>query len=182
MRNAIANVSASAPVDILYSDRESYRQKVRSAFTRNLTTVNAGIEVEQLAFEWAAPRSLKNAFERVTNAQERSNNEISKANGDVEKLLADSKLKAGEDVARSETKKAATISSAKADAAVFDKLYAQYQKHPRLFKKLYFEERLRGIIEKLADIYVVDKRDQRTLYLELNAAPKKKKNDGGGNE
>jgi membrane protease subunit HflK len=182
LRNAIAGVSASVPVDILYSDRESYRQEVRTAFVRNLTAINAGIEVEQLAFEWAAPRNLKDAFEQVTNAQEQSNNEISKAKGETETLLANSKLKAGEDIARAETEKSATISNAKADAAVFEELHDQYQKNPGLFKKLYYEERLRRILANLSDVYIIDKKAQRTLYIELNPPPKKKKNDGGGNE
>ncbi len=175
LNNAVTRATAGQPIDSTWRSKdETLRQNVRRILVGKIEQLRLGISVERLDYVPSPPRQVKQQFELVTQAEERKRQAIADARGAAQKELSEASVNAAKIVADANTAKAAKTASASADAEVFKELYAQYRKNPGVFKRLYYEERMKRIFSGLDEKFVIDRRKQRQIRLELNPEPRKK--------
>lgn len=174
---------AGLPVDSVWREKnEQVTQEVRRILEEEITELKLGIGVEGVTYKRRAPTVVKKEFDAVTAAAQQQEKLIAEAQGAAQRTTSNARVNAAGMIADANAQKSQKVSAASADAEVFKRLYAQYEKNPDLFRRLYFEERIRKVLEKVDEKYIIDAKEQREIRLQLNREKTKKGGaDGTGN-
>ncbi len=180
LNRAVTQAGAGLSTDTAWQDRDAFRSRIKEVLDGDIDRLQLGIEIEDVLLSVAPPRQVKEEFDSVTQAVEERQKLVADANGEAQRLESDARIAEAEMLAAANSDKTRKISRVQADVEAFKKLYPQYQKDKELFRRIYVEERLRKIMGQVDEKFVVDKREQRQLRLELNADPRKAKNERSG--
>ncbi len=175
--NALLHTAAGFRVDdILTRDVAAFQEALRRRVTQLMDAQEVGITVEQCAIQSIPPRQLKDAFASVLKAEvtrsklldearSYENQVTNKAGADAESLI---------NLAQSD--RARLVSDVAAQAARFQEILPQYQRHPALFEQQRLSETLGHIFTNVQDkIFLTDGTDgkPKELRLLLNREPPK---------
>ncbi len=176
LHSAVTQASASLPIDTAWNNRdEKFRLAVEEILKRRIADLSLGLELDRVFLVTAPPRQVKADFDSVTQAEEERRKLVSQALGEAQTQEAEAKVAEAQIVAEANSYKVRIANKARADAENFKKLYPKYKKNPEVFKRIYYEEKLRRILSQVEEKFVIDKRKQRQIRIELNPDPGKAK-------
>ena len=170
---AVAEASTALPVDAVWQGGdETFRLDVEKALRRRLDGLRVGVAVDRVFCSMAPPRRVKAEFDAVSQAEEERRKLVAQAESAAQKRLSEARIEAARTLAAANTEKVQKLSRLTADAAAFARLYPQYRQDPELFRRLYVDERLRQIVSHVEETFIVDRRHNRQLRLDLSPEPR----------
>jgi membrane protease subunit HflK len=131
--NALAYAAARSRVDDALRERTAFQDAVQRRVSQLVLEQKLGITVEQCLVETRQPRQLDMAFAAVTTAGQNAEKARTEAYAYRDKKLSEAE---GESAARLNTARAERndmVAKIKGDAAIFEKVLADYRRNPELF-------------------------------------------------
>ncbi|MBS1369522.1 MAG: hypothetical protein HPZ91_06145 [Lentisphaeria bacterium] len=168
-REAVIRVTASRTVDsMLYSDRAAYSDAVRSEFSRQLLTIDCGVEVDNITLEQVfPPLKTKPAFDEVAAASNTVDSLRSKAEQYAVQVGNEALASKTELVSSAQTYEAMVVSEVEAESIYFQKIYEQYQKNPRTVLMTLYTSTLADVLQKQQGKYILGSSGPGTKQVRL---------------
>ncbi len=168
-RAVVLSASRLSVDDVWKNRQERFSASVETLLRSEVESLELGIAIERLDFEVIPPAGLQDDFAEVTHAAESRQKVITEAESEAQKILAQARLEAAEIISRAGQEKARLIAQSSAQKTRFDALLPQYQGNPELFKSFYFTQQLKGVMDKIDRIVLVNPRSGRELRILLDA-------------
>ena len=166
---ALRSVIGSSKIDdALTTGKANIESKVRESLVHSIEKYDLGITiVATLLQDVALPtEEVKTAFKSVTDARENMNTIINEANKYKNEKSNEAQGTRDALISEAEGDKADRIGKAKGDVAVFNQLYAEYKKMPKITEDRLTLETMDLILGK-AKVYITDGSSDTVKYLPL---------------
>jgi membrane protease subunit HflK len=111
------------------------------------------------------PRQVQASFDEVNQAQQEKQSAINVANGEYNKVVPRARGDAARLIAEAQGYALKRVNEADGDAALFDAVFAQYQKFPDVTRQRVYLETLMDVLPKVGRKIIVDEKGQQVLPL-----------------
>jgi len=118
------------------------------------------------------PKQVQASFDEVNQAQQEKQRAINLANGEYNKVVPRAKGDAERVIAEAHGYAQKRVNEAEGDAALFNAVFAQYQKAPEVTRQRLFLETMTEVLPKTGRKIIVDDKGQQVLPL-LQLQPEK---------
>lgn len=179
--NALVHAAASFKVDdILTRDVAGFQDEVRRRVVELVDKQELGITVEQCGVPSVPPRQLKDAFASVLRAEVMRSKVLNEARSYENQVTNKAGADAESLINLAQSDRARLVSDVAAQAARFQEILPQYQRHPALFEQQRLTETLSKVLTNVQDkIFVAESAvgQPKELRLLLNREPPKQKTE-----
>lgn len=175
--SAMREVVGRRPVDDVYrDDREGIAESVREIIQSTLDTYGAGIRVNALSIEDAAPpREVADAFDEVQRAEQDEDRFVEEANQYSNQQLGNARGEAAKLREQAAAYKNRVVQEAEGEAQRFISVYEEYAKAPDVTRKRLYLETMESVLQGANKVIVEPGAGQEIVpYLplpELRRAP-----------
>ena len=144
-----AKWSAAAPVQDIFRDkRAEIATEVRTIAQATLDGYGAGVQINQVPIEDAAPpKDVADAFDEVQRAEQDEDRFVEEANKYANERLGKARGEAAQIGEEAAAYKNRVVQEATGEAARFLSIYDQYVKAPEVTRKRMFLETMEGVLK-----------------------------------
>ncbi|WP_144393913.1 FtsH protease activity modulator HflK [Pleionea sediminis] len=173
--SSLRQVVGDSKVDaLLTTEKERIRNEILRELERILESYNAGLKVEQLTLEKAAPpQALNDAFEDVNRAEQDAKKELQNAEAYRNKQIPEARANAEQMRQQADAYEAKVVAQANGEVARFNKLLPQYEKAPQVTRDRLYLETMEQILKSSTKVMVDVEGGNNMMYLPLDQIMKK---------
>lgn len=175
--SALRQVVGDSQVDaLLTTEKERIRIELQQELVKILDVYKAGLKVEQVTLEKAAPpKALNDAFEDVNRAEQDAKREIQNAEAYRNKEIPYARANAEEMRQKAEAYKAKVTAQANGEVSRFQQLLPQYEAAPRVTRDRLYIDAIEQILSSSTKVMVDVEGGNNMMYLPLDQLMKKQK-------
>ncbi len=169
--SAMREVVGSRPAqDIFRDNRQAIAEDVKSTIQKTMDVYKAGISVNTVAIEDAAPpREVADAFDEVQRAEQDEDRFVEEANQYANQKLGLARGNAAQIREEAAAYKNRVVFEAEGEANRFTAIYNEYAKSPDVTRKRLFLETMENVMKNANKVIMDGAQQQNTLpYLSLN--------------
>lgn len=172
LENAVIKGAATTTADEILFQVENFRSKVAAILRDSLATSALGVHFENrdVVLATSPPEQAKAAFNALNQASQKSEQTRDKAESYKIKTVRAASSQAESITAKANSRKIRILSAARADAATFEKLLAQYERHPALIRDTLYEEAMYNVFRTVKEKFILraGEEDQVRVMLSRN--------------
>ncbi|OJF92015.1 FtsH protease activity modulator HflK [Pararhizobium antarcticum] len=156
--------------DIFRDNRQAIAADVKTTIQATMDTYGAGISVNTVAIEDAAPpREVADAFDEVQRAEQDEDRFVEEANQYANQVLGRARGQAAQNREEAAAYKDRVVKEAEGEAQRFISVYDQYVKAPEVTRKRLYLETMEDVLGKSKKVIIDEKDGQGVVpYLPLN--------------
>ncbi len=156
--------------DIFRDNRQAIAADVKTTIQATMDTYGAGISVNTVAIEDAAPpREVADAFDEVQRAEQDEDRFVEEANQYANQVLGKARGQAAQMREEANAYKDRVVKEAQGEAQRFISVYDAYAKAPDVTRKRLYLETMQNVLGKSKKVILDEKNGQGVLpYLPLN--------------
>ncbi|WP_429806680.1 FtsH protease activity modulator HflK [Ensifer sp. B1-9] len=156
--------------DIFRDNRQAIAADVKSTIQATMDTYGAGVSVNTVAIEDAAPpREVADAFDEVQRAEQDEDRFVEEANQYANQVLGKARGQGAQIREEAAAYKDRVVKEAQGEAQRFISVYDEYSKAPDVTRKRLYLETMQGVLGKSKKVILDEKNGQGVLpYLPLN--------------
>lgn len=156
--------------DIFRDNRQAIAADVKSTIQATMDTYGAGVSVNTVAIEDAAPpREVADAFDEVQRAEQDEDRFVEEANQYANQVLGKARGQGAQIREEAAAYKDRVVKEAQGEAQRFISVYDEYSKAPEVTRKRLYLETMQGVLGKSKKVILDEKNGQGVLpYLPLN--------------
>ncbi|WEZ83117.1 FtsH protease activity modulator HflK [Rhizobium sp. 32-5/1] len=156
--------------DIFRDNRQAIAADVKTTIQATMDTYGAGISVNTVAIEDAAPpREVADAFDEVQRAEQDEDRFVEEANQYSNQVLGRARGQAAQNREEAAAYKDRVVKEAEGEAQRFISVYDQYVKAPEVTRKRLYLETMQDVLGKSKKVIIDEKDGQGVVpYLPLN--------------
>ncbi len=175
--SALRQVVGDSKVDaLLTTEKERIRIQLHAELEEILDNYRAGLKVEQLTLEKAAPPpALNDAFEDVNRAEQDAKRAVQDAEAYRNKNLPLAIANAEQVKQQADAYKAEAIAKSNGEVSRFQQLLPQYEAAPRVTRDRLYIEMMEEVLSNSSKVMIDVDGGQNMLYLPLDQIIKNKK-------
>ncbi|NVJ48992.1 MAG: FtsH protease activity modulator HflK [Gammaproteobacteria bacterium] len=175
--SALRQVVGDSQVDaLLTTEKERIRNELSVELVRILDTYQAGLKIEQVTLEKAAPpRALNDAFEDVNRAEQDAKREVQNAEAYRNEALPKATANAEQLRQQADAYRARVVAQANGEVARFAQLLPQYEAAPKVTRDRLYIETIEQILSNSTKVMVDVDGGNNMMYLPLDQLMKKNK-------
>lgn len=183
--SAMREVVGRRPVqDIFRDDRAGIARAVKDIVQQTLNEYGAGIRINDIAIEDAAPPAeVADAFEEVQRAEQNEDQFVEEANRYQNQQLGQARGQAAQIREAAAAYKDRVVQQAEGEAARFTAILAEYEKAPQITRKRLYLERMESVLSD-SNMVIVDEdaggAQGIVPYLPLTEVQRRAQQDGAG--
>lgn len=163
---AMRQVVGDHSIDEIISKREEINTKVRKLLQKELDIVKMGITVKDVALKTATvPPPVLASFNEVNQARQEREQLIYQAKEEYNKAIPAAIGDAQKTIKYAEGYAVDRTNRAKGDAALFQSIWAEYEKAPEVTRRRLYLEAAREFLPKLGRVFIVDSRQKNLVPL-----------------
>ncbi len=171
LNNALLRASSEFPVDgILTSNRARFREQVQRYVNELVESEHLGVTVDQVDVNSSPPIFLKPKFTEVTQAMQKRQRMLDDAQTYATNTVARALGQADTRVKIADAARKWKVDTMAAQADTFQKLLAQYERDPELFKRIKQMSVLAGVYTNAQDKIMVPP-NSHELRFQLSREP-----------
>jgi modulator of FtsH protease HflK len=171
LNNALLRAASEFRVDgILTSNRAEFEERVHQQVNNLVESEHLGVAVGQVTVKSSAPLNLKSKFEEVNKAVQIRDSKLALAKTYETTNVASARGQADTLVKVADAARKRKVDMMAAQADIFPKLLAQYERNPELFKRI----RQMAILESVytnAQEKIIVPANSREIRFQLNREP-----------
>ncbi|KQY27007.1 FtsH protease activity modulator HflK [Rhizobium sp. Root482] len=166
--------------DIFRDNRQAIAEDVKTTIQATMDSYGAGISVNTVAIEDAAPpREVADAFDEVQRAEQDEDRFVEEANQYSNQVLGKARGQAAQIREEAAAYKGRVVQEAQGEAQRFISVYEAYLKAPDVTRKRLYLETMQGVLGKSKKFILDEKNGQGVLpYLPLNEIGKPAQSGG----
>ena len=166
--------------DIFRDNRQAIAADVKNTIQATMDAYGAGISVNTVAIEDAAPpREVADAFDEVQRAEQDEDRFVEEANQYANQVLGRARGQGAQIREEAAAYKDRVVKEAQGEAQRFISVYDEYSKAPEVTRKRLYIETLQGVLGKSKKVILDEKNGQGVLpYLPLNEIGKPAQSGG----
>lgn len=154
--------------DIFRDNRQAIAADVRSIIQATMDGYGAGISINAVAIEDAAPpREVADAFDEVQRAEQDEDRFVQEANQYANQKLGAARGQAAQIVEEANAYKSRVVNEAQGEAQRFVSIYDQYRTAPEVTRERMFIETMEQVL-KGSNKIIIDEKQGVVPYLPLN--------------
>lgn len=154
--------------DIFRDNRQAIAADVRAIIQATMDGYGAGISINAVAIEDAAPpREVADAFDEVQRAEQDEDRFVQEANQYANQKLGAARGQAAQIVEEATAYKGRVVNEAKGEAQRFISIYDQYRSAPDVTRERMFIETMEQVLKNSNKI-IIDEKQGVVPYLPLN--------------
>lgn len=154
--------------DIFRDNRQAIAADVRTIIQATMDGYGAGISINAVAIEDAAPpREVADAFDEVQRAEQDEDRFVQEANQYANQKLGAARGQAAQIVEEATAYKGRVVNEAKGEAQRFISIYDQYRTAPEVTRERMFIETMEQVL-KSSNKIIIDEKQGVVPYLPLN--------------
>jgi len=175
--SALRQVVGDSQVDaLLTTEKERIRNELVVELIQVLDDYQAGLKVEQVTLEKAAPpRALNDAFEDVNRADQDAKREVQNAEAYRNEELPKATANAEQMRQQADAYRATVVAQANGEVARFAKLLPQYEAAPKVTRDRLYIETVEQILSNATKVMVDVDGGNNMMYIPLDQLMKNKK-------
>ncbi|OHV78088.1 FtsH protease activity modulator HflK [Ensifer sp. LCM 4579] len=156
--------------DIFRDNRQAIATDVRNTIQATMDSYGAGVSVNTVAIEDAAPpREVADAFDEVQRAEQDEDRFVEEANQYANQVLGRARGQAAQIREEAAAYKDRVVKEAEGEAQRFVSVHDEYSKAPEVTRKRLYLETMQGVLGKSRKIILDEANSQGVLpYLPLN--------------
>ncbi|MGZ2468041.1 membrane protease subunit HflK [Sinorhizobium medicae] len=156
--------------DIFRDNRQAIAADVKNTIQATMDSYGAGISVNTVAIEDAAPpREVADAFDEVQRAEQDEDRFVEEANQYANQVLGKARGQGAQIREEAAAYKDRVVKEAQGEAQRFISVYDEYSKAPEVTRKRLYLETMQGVLGKSKKFILDEKNGQGVLpYLPLN--------------
>jgi modulator of FtsH protease HflK len=173
--SAMREIVGSRPAqDIFRDNRQAIAEDVKSTIQKTMDVYKAGISVNTVAIEDAAPpREVADAFDEVQRAEQDEDRFVEEANQYANQKLGLARGNAAQIREEAAAYKNRVVFEAEGEANRFSAIYNEYAKSPDVTRKRLFLETMENVMKNAKKVIMDGAQQQSVLpYLSLNELAK----------
>ncbi|MCJ8518371.1 membrane protease subunit HflK [Pseudorhizobium tarimense] len=168
--------------DIFRDDREGISTEVRAIIQGTMDTYGAGISINAVPIEDAAPpREVADAFEEVQRAEQDEDRFVEEANQYANQQLGQARGQAAQVREEAAAYKDRVVNEAQGEAQRFVSIYNEYATAPEVTRQRIFLETMEAVLKNSNKI-IIDEQQGIVPYLPLNEINRAAGQQQGGNQ
>jgi membrane protease subunit HflK len=182
MREAVGRRPAQ---DIFRDDRQGIAASVREIIQTTLDGYKAGLQVNAISIEDAAPpREVADAFDEVQRAEQDEDRFLEEANQYANQKLGAARGQAAQIREEAAAYKDRVVKEAEGEAARFISIYDQYKIAPDVTRKRLFLETMEGVMKNSKKVIIDEKQGGQGVvpFLPLNELGRTTGQQAGGSQ
>ncbi len=166
--------------DIFRDNRQAIAADVKTTIQATMDSYGAGISVNTVAIEDAAPpREVADAFDEVQRAEQDEDRFVEEANQYANQVLGKARGQAAQLREEAAAYKGRVVKEAQGEAQRFISVYDAYAKAPDVTRKRLYLETMQSVLGKSKKVILDEKNGQGVLpYLPLNEIGKSAQSGG----
>ena len=166
--------------DIFRDNRQAIAEDVKTTIQATMDSYGAGISVNTVAIEDAAPpREVADAFDEVQRAEQDEDRFVEEANQYSNQVLGKARGQAAQIREEAAAYKGRVVQEAQGEAQRFISVYEAYKQAPEVTRKRLYLETMQGVLGKSKKFILDEKNGQGVLpYLPLNEIGKPAQSGG----
>ena len=166
--------------DIFRDNRQAIAEDVKTTIQATMDSYGAGISVNTVAIEDAAPpREVADAFDEVQRAEQDEDRFVEEANQYSNQVLGKARGQAAQIREEAAAYKGRVVQEAQGEAQRFISVYEAYKLAPEVTRKRLYLETMQGVLGKSKKFILDEKNGQGVLpYLPLNEIGKPAQSGG----
>ena len=154
--------------DIFRDNRQAIAADVRNIIQGTMDSYGAGISINAVAIEDAAPpREVADAFDEVQRAEQDEDRFVQEANQYANQKLGAARGQAAQIVEEANAYKSRVVNEAQGEAQRFVSIYDQYRSAPEVTRERMFIETMERVL-KGSNKIIIDEKQGVVPYLPLN--------------
>ncbi|MDQ1186421.1 FtsH protease activity modulator HflK [Agrobacterium larrymoorei] len=154
--------------DIFRDNRQAIAADVRSIIQATMDSYGAGISINAVAIEDAAPpREVADAFDEVQRAEQDEDRFVQEANQYANQKLGAARGQAAQIVEEANAYKSRVVNESQGEAQRFISIYDQYRTAPEVTRERMFIETMEQVL-KGSNKIIIDEKQGVVPYLPLN--------------
>ncbi|WP_296102538.1 FtsH protease activity modulator HflK [uncultured Agrobacterium sp.] len=154
--------------DIFRDNRQAIAADVRNIIQGTMDSYGAGISINAVAIEDAAPpREVADAFDEVQRAEQDEDRFVQEANQYANQKLGAARGQAAQIVEEANAYKSRVVNEAQGEAQRFVSIYDQYRTAPEVTRERMFIETMERVL-KGSNKIIIDEKQGVVPYLPLN--------------
>lgn len=154
--------------DIFRDNRQAIAADVRSIIQATMDSYGAGISINAVAIEDAAPpREVADAFDEVQRAEQDEDRFVQEANQYANQKLGAARGQAAQIVEEANAYKSRVVNESQGEAQRFVSIYDQYRTAPEVTRERMFIETMEQVL-KGSNKIIIDEKQGVVPYLPLN--------------
>lgn len=163
---AMRQVVGDHSIDEIISKREEINVKVKKQLQKELDIVRMGITVKDVALKTATvPPPVQASFNEVNQARQEREQLIYLAKEEYNKAVPAAMGEAQKTVKSSEGYAVDRVNRAKGDAALFDNIWAEYEKAPEVTRRRLYLEAMKEVLPNVGRVFIVDGKQRNLVPL-----------------
>ncbi|MFB2550801.1 FtsH protease activity modulator HflK [Ensifer soli] len=168
--------------DIFRDNRQAIAADVKSTIQATMDAYGAGISVNTVAIEDAAPpREVADAFDEVQRAEQDEDRFVEEANQYANQVLGRARGQAAQNREEAAAYKDRVVKEAQGEAQRFVSVYQEYEKAPDVTRRRLYIETMQDVLGRSKKIILDDRNGQGVLpYLPLNEIARPQPAQTGG--
>jgi modulator of FtsH protease HflK len=177
--DAVIKASAQNSIkNILYINKEKYKEQVKTYFLKSVENADVGIEITGINLSSVnPPLRTKPAFDAVSSAENIKSTMIDKAKTYSIRLKNAAQSEKTQIIANAEAYKKEIVSEVKADSNYFEQINREYQKNPGTVLVALYNDKLSVVLSSVEEKYIINKTNgkRQEVRLKINPEPIKAK-------
>ncbi len=154
--------------DVFRDDRMAIAQNVRDIVQQTLNSYQAGVQINAVSIEDAAPpREVADAFDEVQRAEQDEDRFVDEANKDVNQKLGQARCDAAQIRERAAAYKDRVVQDAEGEAQRFNSVLTEYEKAPEVTRDRLYLETMQDVLSGTKKV-IVEPEKGVMPYLPLN--------------
>ena len=152
--------------EVITIGRQEIEVDARSILQRVSEQYQLGMSIDLIQLKNInPPKEVQASFDEVNQAQQEKQRAINVASGEYNKAVPRAKGEAARLVVEAQGYAQKRVNEAEGDAALFDAVFAQYQKAPGVTRQRIFLETMSEVLPKMGRKVIVDEKGQQVLPL-----------------
>ena len=159
--------------EVITIGRQDIEVESKTTLQKVVEQYQLGVSVDLIQLKNVnPPKQVQASFDEVNQAQQEKQRAINLANGEYNKVVPRAKGDAERVIAEAHGYAQKRVNEAEGDAALFNAVFAQYQKAPDVTRQRLFLETMTEVLPKTGRKIIVDDKGQQVLPL-LQLQPEK---------
>lgn len=155
--------------EVITIGRQDIEIEARAALQKVAEQYQIGMSIDLVQLKNVnPPKQVQASFDEVNQAQQEKQRSINIANGEYNKVVPRAKGDAARLIAEAQGYAEKRVNEAEGDVALFNAVFAQYQKAPEVTRQRIYLETMGAVLPKMGRKIIVDEKGQPILpFLQL---------------
>ena len=152
--------------ELITIGRQDIEVEVKAVLQKVVEQYQLGMSVDLVQLKNVnPPKEVQASFDEVNQAQQEKQRAINLANGEYNKVVPRAKGDAARVIAEAQGYAQKRVNESEGDAALFNAVFAQYQKAPEVTRQRLFLETMTEVLPRTGRKIIVDEKSQQVLPL-----------------